>query len=186
LEKINKEHQGFLRKEDVIKYGSDPNNQFNYICPRYWCLKNNTIVDPKDLKEVIDKNGKKELQHPTCGKVLDENDKVVKPGYYIYEFYKDKYVKATKNTVNEGDKVEALDNDIWLKGIINKIIQINNEKKYNYEIKTNDNKTIVTTIDNIRHKYKRYPDFQVDKHPDGYCLPCCFAKYNTVVRIKAK
>jgi len=127
LKKINKEHNGFLRDEDVIKYGSDPNNKFNYICPRYWCLKNNTIIDPKDLKEVIGKDGKKELIHPTCGKVLSHTDKKVKPGYYIYEFYKP------------------------------------NAKKP-----------------------KRYPGFQTDKHPDGYCLPCCFDKYNTEGRITAK
>jgi hypothetical protein len=90
LEKINKEHPGFLREEDVIKYGSDEKHQFNYICPRYWCLKNNTIIDPKDLKEVIGKDGKKELVHPTCGKVLPKGEKKVKPGYYIYEFYKPK------------------------------------------------------------------------------------------------
>ena len=127
LKKINKEHNGFLRDEDVIKYGSDPNNKFNYICPRYWCLKNNTIIDPNDLKEVVGKDGKKELIHPTCGKVLSRSDKKVKPGYYIYEFYKP------------------------------------NAKKP-----------------------KRYPGFQTDKHPDGYCLPCCFDKYNTEGRITAK
>ena len=88
LEKINKEHPDFLREEDVIKYGSDEKHQNNYICPRYWCLKNNTIVDPKDLKEVEGKDGKKELVHPTCGKVLPKGEKKVKPGYYIYEFYK--------------------------------------------------------------------------------------------------
>jgi len=90
LEKINKEHPGFLRSEDVIKYGSDEKHQNNYICPRYWCLKTNTIVDPKDLKEVVGKDGKKELIHPTCGKVLPKGEKTVKPGYYIYEFYKPK------------------------------------------------------------------------------------------------
>ena len=90
LDKINKEHPGFLREEDIIKYGSNPKNQFNYICPRYWCLKNNTIIDPNELKEVIGKDGKKELVHPTCGKVLPKGEKKVKPGYYIYEFYKPK------------------------------------------------------------------------------------------------
>ena len=90
LEKIKKEHPGFLREEDVIRYGSDEKHQNNYICPRYWCLKNNTIVDPKDLKEVVGKDGKKELVHPTCGKVLPKGEKKVKPGYYIYEFYKPK------------------------------------------------------------------------------------------------
>ncbi len=127
LDKINKEHPNFLQEEDVIRYGSDPNKQFNYICPRYWCLKNNTIVDPKDLEEVI-VNGKKELKSRNCGYVLPEDAKQVKPGYYVYEFYKPKPGK--KN-------------------------------------------------------YKKYPGFQVDKHPDGYCLPCCFDKYNTIGRLTA-
>ena len=87
LDKINKEHPGFLRKEDVIKYGSDKTKQFNYICPRYWCLKTNTIIDPADLKEVKNEDGKIELEHPECGKVLPKGEKKVKPGYYIYEFY---------------------------------------------------------------------------------------------------
>jgi hypothetical protein len=127
LDKINKEHPGFLRDEDIIKYGSNPNKQFNYICPRYWCLKNNTIVDPKDLKEVI-VNGKKELESPNCGYVLPDNAKRVEPGYYVYEFYKPKPGKLN---------------------------------------------------------YKKYPGFQVDKHPKGFCLPCCFDKYNTIGRIEA-
>ena len=128
LDKINKEHPGFLREEDVVKYGSNPKNQFNYICPRFWCLKNNTFVDPNDLKEIIGKDGKKELVHPTCGKVLPKNEKTVKPGYYIYEFY----------TPKPGKK-----------------------------------------------DYKKYPSLIPDSHPDGYCLPCCFDKYNTEGRIKA-
>ena len=128
LEKINKEHPSFLREEDVIKYGSDPKKRFNYICPRYWCLKNNTIVDPKDLTEVV-VNGKKELKSPNCGYVLPEDAKEVKPGYYVYEFYKPK---------------------------------------------------------NGNQDYKRFPGFQLDKHPQGFCLPCCFDKYNTIGRIDAK
>jgi hypothetical protein len=90
LDKIKKDNPGFLREEDVIKYGSNPKNQYNYICPRFWCLKNNTFIDPKDLKEVTGKDGKTELVHPTCGKVLPKGEKKVKPGYYIYEFYKPK------------------------------------------------------------------------------------------------
>ena len=128
LEKINKEHPGFLRDEDVVKYGSNPDNKFNYICPRYWCLKTNTIIEPKDLKEVKGADGKTELVHPTCGKVLPKGEKKVKPGYYIYEFYKPK----------PGNKDS-----------------------------------------------KKYPSLIPDSHPDGYCLPCCFDKYNTEGRIKA-
>ena len=128
LKKIHKDHPGFLRDEDIIKYGSDPKKQFSYICPRYWCLKNNTIVDPKDLTEVT-VNGKKELKSPNCGYVLPDDAKTVKPGYYVYEFYKPK---------------------------------------------------------NGNQNYKRYPGFQLDKHPQGYCLPCCFDKYNTIGRLDAK
>jgi hypothetical protein len=128
LEKINNEHPGFLREEDVVKYGSNPENKFNYICPRYWCLKTNTIIDPKELKEVKGADGKTELVHPTCGKVLPKGEKKVKPGYYIYEFYKPKPGKKDS---------------------------------------------------------KKYPSLIPDSHPDGYCLPCCFDKYNTEGRIAA-
>jgi len=92
LDKINKENPGFLREQDVLKYGSDKKHQFNYICPRYWCLKNNTVIDPKDIKEVKGKDGKIEFVHqpksgPSCGKVLPKKEKKIKPGYYIYEFF---------------------------------------------------------------------------------------------------
>jgi len=128
LENINKEHPGFLRDEDVIRYGSNPKKQYNYICPRYWCLKNNTIVDPNELTEVV-VNGKTELKSKNCGYVLPQDAKEVKPGYYVYEFYKPK--TGSKNN-------------------------------------------------------KRFPGFQLDKHPQGFCLPCCFEKYNTVGRNSAK
>lgn len=120
LDKIKKQHPGFLRDEDVVRYGSTPKKQFNYICPRYWCLKTNTIVDPAELKEVVGKNGVKELEHPTCGKVLPQNEKDVKPGYYIYDFGSSKY-----------------------------------------------------------------PGLIPDKHPDGYCLPCCFKYIHTKGRMNA-
>ena len=89
LKKIKREHKGFLRPEDVITYGSDPNNKYSYICPRYWCLKTNTIINPDDLKEVVDeKTGQKVLEHPTCGRILPPKADKVIPGHYIYEFYK--------------------------------------------------------------------------------------------------
>jgi len=123
LNKINKEHKGFLREEDVIKYGSEKDKTFNYICPRYWCLKTKTIIEPNEFKEVMEK-GKKVLVHPTCGKIIPEKADKIPPGHYVYEFYKG--------------------------------------------------------------KTHRYPNFQVGKHPDGLCLPCCFDKWNTAAKIKSK
>ena len=116
-DKIDNEYKGFLKDEDVIKYGSTPDNQYYYICPRYWCLKTNSAISEEDVKA-----GK-------CGKILKNSDKEVKPGHYVYEFY-----KSPKN----------------------------------------------------KKEYKRYPNFQKDSHPDGYCLPCCFGKWNTEEMIKRK
>jgi hypothetical protein len=129
LKKINESNKGFLRPEDVVTYGSNKDKKFHYICPRYWCLKTNTVIDPREMKEVVEEtivNGekikKKILVHPTCGKILPPNETFVKPGHYVYEFY-----SPTKQKPN----------------------------------------------------YKRYPGFQENSHPDGYCLPCCFDFHNT-------
>ena len=86
LDRIKKEHPGFLREQDVIKYGSDEKHQFNYICPRYWCLKSNIFIDPKDIKIVNGEKVHQPKKGPSCGKVLPKKEKKVKPGYYIYEF----------------------------------------------------------------------------------------------------
>jgi hypothetical protein len=91
LEKINKEHPGFLREQDVIKYGSDKKHQFNYICPRYWCLKSNTFINPNDIQIVNGEKVHKPKKGPSCGKVLPKKEKKVKPGYYIYEFNDEAY-----------------------------------------------------------------------------------------------
>jgi hypothetical protein len=129
LDKINKEHEGFLKEEDIVKYGSDEDHQYYYICPRYWCLKTNTVIDPKEMKDVVDKDGKIVKEHPTCGKVIPKGEKKVKPGYYVYEFY----------TPPKG-----------------------------------------------KTDFKKYPGFQQDSHPKGFCLPCCFNNWDTPDRIGSK
>ena len=58
----------------AIHYGSDPNNKFWYICPRYWCFKTNSSISEEDVKA-----GK-------CGDVIPQNAKVVPKGAYVYEF----------------------------------------------------------------------------------------------------
>ena len=130
LDKINREHEGFLKKEDIIKYGSEDGKEFYYICPRYWCLKTNTVIDPKEMKEVVDENGNKVMEHPTCGRVIPKGEKKIKPGYYIYEFYSPPKGKEDK--------------------------------------------------------FKKYPGFQQDSHPKGFCLPCCFNNWNTPDRVNSR
>jgi len=72
LAKIDKEHPGSYSHS--IKYGSDPNNQFNYICPRFWCLKTNTSMTEKEVKTGI------------CGKIIPQNASVVPKDAFVFEF----------------------------------------------------------------------------------------------------
>ena len=62
----------------AIKYGSDPNNQHYFICPRFWCLLTNTAISDKDANA-----GKK------CGKIIPKDAEVVPKGSYVYELNKD-------------------------------------------------------------------------------------------------
>ena len=174
LAKINKDHKGFLRDEDVIKYGSDEKKQFNYICPRYWCLKNNTVVDPADLREVTGKDGKKELQHPTCGKVIPRDAKGVKPGYYIYEFSdlehknQEKYEKSFRLTDKDGDGLISFDE---FKTLLQELKEDYSEKLWseNYK-KINKKKPSVAQIQEFLQKQeenmRKMFDFE-DKDKDN-------------------
>lgn len=74
---IDKEHPGSYSQS--IRYGSDPKNQYNYICPRYWSLKHNTSLTEEEVK-----SGK-------YGKIIPHKSKKIPPGTNIFEFTDDKY-----------------------------------------------------------------------------------------------
>lgn len=57
----------------VLKYGTGE-KKYNYICPRYWCFLTNKPITHEDVMA-----GK-------CGKIIGENDNVIKEGHYVYEF----------------------------------------------------------------------------------------------------
>ena len=72
IEKVN----GKFEKKDILKYGSNPDKQYNYICPRYWCLKTNmplTDTQANDPK--------------VCGKIIPRDASKVPKGAYVYEFF---------------------------------------------------------------------------------------------------
>ena len=76
LDKINEKHPGFLKEEsDIVKYGSNPDKQYYYICPRYWDLKKNTLITPDEIKE-----------NNLEDKIIPLKAKQVPEGKYIYEF----------------------------------------------------------------------------------------------------
>lgn len=76
-EKIDREHPGSYT--EAIKYGTDPKNQYWYICPRYWDLKRNVSLTENEVK-----SGK-------YGKVIPFKTNKVPEGANIYEFTDDKY-----------------------------------------------------------------------------------------------
>ena len=51
--------------DNVMKYGTDPNNPYYYICPRYWDLKHNLPVHPDklDKSKLIPKDTPDRVKH---------------------------------------------------------------------------------------------------------------------------
>jgi hypothetical protein len=165
LEKINKEYPGFLREQDVIKYGSDEKHQFNYICPRYWCLKSNIFIDPKDIKIVNGEKVHQPKKGPSCGKVLPKKEKKVKPGYYIYEFNDQAYPGLIPDKHPKGLCLPCCFKNYNTEGRI-KAKQSCLEKEKNPEEKREDKKEPITTKDD---NYVLGPDkFPLDFGRWGY------------------
>jgi hypothetical protein len=104
-QKIDREMPGFLKDDDVVKYGSTAEKQNYYICPRYWCLKTNMPISPEDVAA-----GK-------CGTVIPRTEKKVPKGAYVYEFFnpsqhgsKEKYTQHYPGFVNDTKSQKHPDN----------------------------------------------------------------------------
>lgn len=78
-DEIDKNHPGSY--ENSVKYGTDPNNPYYYICPRFWCLLTNTSMTEE------------EVQSGKCGTIIPKDAKTIPKGAYVYEFTDDKYHK---------------------------------------------------------------------------------------------
>jgi len=49
--RIDSKHPGSY--SDALKYGSTPDKQYWYICPRYWCLKTETSLTEKEVNDGV-------------------------------------------------------------------------------------------------------------------------------------
>jgi hypothetical protein len=78
-DRIDKEHPGSY--EYSVKYGSNPENPYWYICPRYWDLKHNTSLTEKEAKS------------GEYGKIIPQDAKEIKKGETIIEFTDNKVHK---------------------------------------------------------------------------------------------
>jgi len=86
LEKIDKESPGSYKK--ILKFGSDTNNKYSYICPRYWDIKRNISL----TKEQVD-SGK-------YGDIIPDKATIIPEGANIYEFKSKKHIDKDGNYVD--------------------------------------------------------------------------------------
>lgn len=57
-----------------FRYGTK-NTKYNYICPKYWCLKTNSSMTEEDVKD------------KKCGKIIPTGAKTVPPGHYVLQLH---------------------------------------------------------------------------------------------------
>ena len=99
-EKIDSEHPGSYG--NAIHYGTDPNNKYWYICPRYWSLRDRVSL----TQEQVDSG--------RYGSVIPLDAKTIPPGGNIYElnssYYKDKdnnYINLNPGFLDENKHSEG-------------------------------------------------------------------------------
>ena len=78
VEKIDKESPGSYKQ--IVKFGSDKDKKYSYICPRYWDIKRNISLTEEQVK-----SGK-------YGNIIPEKATVIPEGANIYEFKSKKHV----------------------------------------------------------------------------------------------
>jgi hypothetical protein len=74
-DRIDRDHPDSYKHS--IKYGSDPEKPYYYICPRYWCIPKNTSISEEEVEAGV------------CGgrdAIIPFNAKKVPKGKTIYEF----------------------------------------------------------------------------------------------------
>ena len=86
LEKIDKESPGSYK--EIIKFGSNSNKKYSYICPRYWDIKRNISLTEKQVK-----SGK-------YGNIIPEKATVIPEGANIYEFKSKKHIDKDGNYID--------------------------------------------------------------------------------------
>lgn len=81
LKRIQEKYPEYNRKENYLEYGTNPDNPYYYICPKYWNIKTGTPVSEMEMNE------KKLHNH-----IIPANAKSVPANAYIYKFVNDKDV----------------------------------------------------------------------------------------------
>ena len=126
--------------DHALHYGSDTNNKYWYICPRYWCLKTNLPISEEDVKA-----GK-------CGTVIPNNASSIPKGAYVYEFTSKKhvdngkYIQHTPGFVDKDKHPQGLGIPCCFKKEWNSEQQIKRRKQFNYNESNESEEPVESTV----------------------------------------
>lgn len=160
---IDKNHPGSY--DEAIKYGSSKDNQYWYICPRYWSLKYDTSLTEEDVK-----SGK-------YGNIIPDKSKKVPKDSSIFEFTDNKehtdnqgnYVKHYPGFLKEGSHPDDLCVPCCFKSWDSPAQKERRDQCIN-------NKVVEKEVDDQDDYIKGSDKFPLDKNRWGY-LPIAIQKY---------
>lgn len=160
---IDKNHPGSY--DEAIKYGSSKDNQYWYICPRYWSLKYDTSLTEEDVK-----SGK-------YGNIIPDKTKRVPKNASIFEFTDNKehtdnegnYVKHHPGFLKEGSHPDDLCVPCCFKSWDSPAQKERRDQCIN-------NKVVEKEVDDQDDYIKGSDKFPLDKNRWGY-LPIAIQKY---------
>uniref|UniRef100_A0A6C0K049 Uncharacterized protein n=1 Tax=viral metagenome TaxID=1070528 RepID=A0A6C0K049_9ZZZZ len=82
--------KGSRSYQHAIKYGTNPDKKFWYICPRYWCLQTNMSMTEEEVR--AGKCAAPGTKYPD--NIIPDDEEFVPEGAYVIEFKSQKHVKS--------------------------------------------------------------------------------------------
>ena len=160
LDNINETHPGLLEKKDVLEYKTDKGEDLYYICPRYWCLLDDSVMTQE------------EVDSGQCGKVIPHGANSIPRGHYVYEFFhpdehgtREKYVKHGPGIVTNKHKQSCLPCCFKKWDTPKQIKKINECRDKGFKIETN-----IESVSEEPEKEKVKPSEVIVKSPEKFPL----------------
>ena len=148
MENVEKNHRDSYN--EALKY-STKDEEFWYICPRYWSLKDNTSLDEKEVEAILKK---------TPNAIIPQGAKTIPEGSYIYEFKhpkqhinsKGQYIYQYPGLIHDAHPDGYSIPCCFKKPKKNDVVPNRQEKVYNYIVDS-----IKYPVPNTRHGFLPLP-----------------------------
>ena len=170
LDNINESHPGFLQKKDILEYTTEKGEDLFYICPRYWCLLDDSVMTQE------------EVDSGQCGKIIPHGANIVPEGHYVYEFFhpdehgtREKYIQHGPGIVTNKQKKTCLPCCFKKWDTAKQIKKINECKDKGFKIETDveieDQVKEVKEKKSVEIIVKSPEKFPLDEFTWGYIPP---------------